>query len=291
MEYGEKITALRKSHKMTQAELGAALNVTFQAVSKWERGESYPDFETLSKISKLFNVPISYFEEETAVDSVLGATAGINAATGANTATPPPAAEATAAKAPPKMIGMCTVCGKIIHEGEGAQTSPVLMCADCCRAHEELRQQSVKQAEQKKKEQVRGTKRIRNRGLIWGAIITAVVGVLLIILFSKSGAAALTGVIAFTILFVYPFTSQLFWDGTVVEVCLCGCKIIGTPGVIFTLDLDGILFLIGVKILFMILKIIVFVICFLFFSFIAMVISPVTFIPGILKLNSGVELG
>ena len=32
MNYGEKITALRKKKGMTQAELGAELNVTYQAV-------------------------------------------------------------------------------------------------------------------------------------------------------------------------------------------------------------------------------------------------------------------
>ena len=46
MNNGEKIASLRKAKGMTQAELGAELNVTFQAVSKWERGESYPDFAT-----------------------------------------------------------------------------------------------------------------------------------------------------------------------------------------------------------------------------------------------------
>ena len=64
MNYGEKIAALRKKNDMTQAQLGDALNVTYQAVSKWERDETHPDFETMSKIAKLFRVPLSYFEED-----------------------------------------------------------------------------------------------------------------------------------------------------------------------------------------------------------------------------------
>lgn len=62
MNCGEKIAALRKSRNMTQAELGNAMNVTYQAVSKRERGESEPDFDAMSKTVKFFDVPISYFE-------------------------------------------------------------------------------------------------------------------------------------------------------------------------------------------------------------------------------------
>ncbi len=62
MNCGEKIAALRKSRNMTQTELGNAMNVTYQAVSKRERGESEPDFDTMSKTVKFFDVPISYFE-------------------------------------------------------------------------------------------------------------------------------------------------------------------------------------------------------------------------------------
>lgn len=59
MNCGEKITALRKSRNMTQADLGNAMNVTYQAVSKRERRESEPDFDTMSKTAKFFDVPIS----------------------------------------------------------------------------------------------------------------------------------------------------------------------------------------------------------------------------------------
>ena len=68
---GAKIVSLRKTKGITQADLGAVLNVSYQAVSKWERDESCPDFVTLSRMAQFFNVPISYFEEngnETAKD-------------------------------------------------------------------------------------------------------------------------------------------------------------------------------------------------------------------------------
>ena len=63
MDYGKKISYLRKSKGMTQEELGKVLNVTYQAVSKWERGESMPDFAPMSQIAKYFQVPLSYFAD------------------------------------------------------------------------------------------------------------------------------------------------------------------------------------------------------------------------------------
>ena len=38
---GEQIAALRKAKGLTQNQLGERLSVSFQAVSKWERGVSH----------------------------------------------------------------------------------------------------------------------------------------------------------------------------------------------------------------------------------------------------------
>lgn len=54
--FSDNIRRLRKGRDMTQEALADFLGVTFQAVSKWERGESYPDIELLPKIAGLFDV-------------------------------------------------------------------------------------------------------------------------------------------------------------------------------------------------------------------------------------------
>lgn len=56
VEVGTKIRELREDKKMTQKELAEKLNVTPQAVSKWERNKSYPDLDMLIQMSKLFQV-------------------------------------------------------------------------------------------------------------------------------------------------------------------------------------------------------------------------------------------
>lgn len=57
---GEKIQLLRKQNNMSQEKLAQELNVTRQAVSKWELGNSTPELENIVQISELFNVTTDY---------------------------------------------------------------------------------------------------------------------------------------------------------------------------------------------------------------------------------------
>ena len=56
--FGENIKKLRKEKELTQETFADFLGVTFQAVSKWERGETYPDITMLPVIASFFNVTI-----------------------------------------------------------------------------------------------------------------------------------------------------------------------------------------------------------------------------------------
>ena len=49
---------LRRRHGLSQEEFAEKLYVSRQAVSKWERGEAYPDTENLIAISEMFGVTI-----------------------------------------------------------------------------------------------------------------------------------------------------------------------------------------------------------------------------------------
>ncbi len=55
---GESIKRLRREQNLTQETLAEILGVTFQSVSKWERGESYPDITMLPEIAGFFGVSI-----------------------------------------------------------------------------------------------------------------------------------------------------------------------------------------------------------------------------------------
>jgi len=57
-DFGETLAGLRKEKKLSQTELANHLNITHQAVSKWERGESWPDIETVVRLSTLFDITV-----------------------------------------------------------------------------------------------------------------------------------------------------------------------------------------------------------------------------------------
>lgn len=60
---GTRLVELRKKYNFTQAEIGEKLNVSVQAVSKWENDLSLPDYDYLIKLADLFN---------TSIDELLG---------------------------------------------------------------------------------------------------------------------------------------------------------------------------------------------------------------------------
>ena len=57
---GTTIAVLRNSKNMTQAELGERIGVSFQAVSKWERGETLPDVSLLPALADILETTIDY---------------------------------------------------------------------------------------------------------------------------------------------------------------------------------------------------------------------------------------
>ena len=56
--FSENLKCLRKNLGYTQEELAVKMNVSFQTISKWERGECCPDILTLPLIARIFNVSV-----------------------------------------------------------------------------------------------------------------------------------------------------------------------------------------------------------------------------------------
>lgn len=64
MLFDEKLKMLRKENNLTQEELAEKLNVSRQAITKWESGDGTPDIENLKQISILFNTTIDELIKE-----------------------------------------------------------------------------------------------------------------------------------------------------------------------------------------------------------------------------------
>ena len=69
MTLGEKLKMLRASRGLSQEQLAAELNVSRQAVSKWECGDAAPDLDKLRAICTYFAVTTDYLIWENEEDT------------------------------------------------------------------------------------------------------------------------------------------------------------------------------------------------------------------------------
>jgi len=58
MSFSENLKQIRKEHHMSQEELAELLDVSRQAVSKWEQAQGYPEVEKLLLLSTKFNISL-----------------------------------------------------------------------------------------------------------------------------------------------------------------------------------------------------------------------------------------
>ena len=58
LNLSENIRKNRRESNLSQEAFAERLGVSFQTISKWERGECYPDIEMLPKIANFFGITI-----------------------------------------------------------------------------------------------------------------------------------------------------------------------------------------------------------------------------------------
>lgn len=254
IELGKRIAFHRKRLNMTQTELGDMLNVTAQAVSKWENGISDPDLGTLQRLSKIFGVSTDELiaEEPVASSETAATDASAAPAEASESAEPSPApapivqdAPAPAPQQQPKIIiGYCHDCKRPIEQREkyflksgGRGRSDYILCKKCDREREINQKRSTMLAEE----------RSFRLSMIWGSVAAGVSALIfLIVALATQNYPVLAGLVLSLGLFT--MVSQCFWGDWLVEFMGFFFRSFRMPGVIFTLDIDGIVWAIAVKI-------------------------------------------
>ena len=250
MTLGTKLATYRRLAGLTQQQLGEHLSLSAQAISKWEKDLAQPDLSTLRRLADLYKVT---------VDELIDLNAPF-------TDPNPPEAEPQKEDPKPdreeKTIGFCTRCGIVVTEETIGAADPVILCQKCLQAKKEKER---REAEAKKKElaqiyaKAEAAKnqnrfKLRRRCLIASIVALIAVVALLsgsIIAMVNSFSLALLITTVTGIYVIYTFVFCLFFDSAVQEVvCDWFSKSLSLPGLIFTFDVDGCLWLIGMKILY-----------------------------------------
>ena len=157
------------------------------------------------------------------------------------------------------VLGYCKECGIAVTEKNEGVLEPKVLCARCYQEEldrQEAEARAVIEEENRKvrdEEMTRSRMRSkRNLSMIVGGIVALVVLASMIIYGIKNDSLASKWVyIVVGSYLAFTFTASMFFEGVVRDIVEYMCsKSIHFPGLIFTLDLDGILWLISVKILF-----------------------------------------
>lgn len=79
MSFGEQLASVRRSSGLTQEQFAEQLQVSRQAVSKWESGRGYPEIEKILYICNRYQVSIADMFAEEAPPPALSAAPDVSA--------------------------------------------------------------------------------------------------------------------------------------------------------------------------------------------------------------------
>ena len=70
MKLEEKLVSLRKAKGLSQMKLAEMMNVSRQAISRWEVGAAVPSTDNLKFLGRLYDVPLEYLLHDDALEPV-----------------------------------------------------------------------------------------------------------------------------------------------------------------------------------------------------------------------------
>lgn len=283
MQIGNNIKSFRSENSLTQKDLAEKLHVTAQAVSRWENDEVQPDLDTIQEMANIFNVSIE--------EIINGKKVEEPAPVEEQKVEPTPVAapvQPEPAPAPRQMLALCEKCNTPIYNSEDihrmefkrvvgharshhTEIDKKIYCSTCYKKYQEEQKAKAIFAEN---EMHRKLKRRRIHSFIWPTLF-AILMIICGISFTKDGDDT-TALGAYFLAGAGFFMGGCFILGnnfladTFLSICSWSIKF---PGIIFTLDLDGILALIFIKILFGLISIFISILCFFLAIFVCGALS------------------
>ena len=257
MDIGKNIRENRTRLHLTQGELAEKLNVTFQAVSRWENNEVEPGLDTLNRMSEIFGI---------SVDELMGREVKVPE---------PVVVEKEVIREVPKeperkMVGVCALCSRFMYEDEKLVKSGTGQVHEAClqARNKEIEEGRKRKAQEQLNLRKRAGIRKRNKAFTLGGVFGPLVGIVMfLIMFAIKDSAfsgqvwqpILIGIACAVVIFCLIFccvvdntTVALWW----MDIASWGIK--KMPGVIFSFTPDGIVFLIVTKILLFFLSLLLF---------------------------------
>lgn len=244
----KNIKGLRTQKGLTQKELADKLHVTSQAVSRWENGEVEPSVSTIGEMAKIFEVT---------TDEIIG---GPQMKPNQKVVTK--IEKEYIVKQGDPVLAVCEECNKPIYNGDeivrqdvgiGRSRHQKIICRSC----------DEKQKQEKYEENVAYGKSQRNKSFIYGALISVLCLIISVILIVKSTPTNRPIFITYSVfvpICTFTFVSCLFLKNNFVGdmfIEIVSWGFVKFPGLIFEFSLDGIAWLIAMKILFWVLGIVI----------------------------------
>lgn len=316
MTFGKKLETLRNEKNLSQERLGEMLNVSRITIYKWESDQNKPEIDKLTKLSDIFGVSLDYLLKDNDIDNNIDTQVDETDTKDNNNAvivdntnidnnniniTKDELSEIvnTAVQNSRVPVAICENCKKNLYNpnefvtivkkgrlrGKGTHypDTQVTLCLECNKKAE------IKNANNDKK------KLSNNLKKCWAAFIITMIIVLPIAIFAiyaNVNTEAIGLVVGFNIFLVLcgpmlAFDMFTFEDNFAQETLetIGGWTCVKFPGIIFSADLDGIKFLIVMKIIFFIIGFIIGLAGLILSTLLCMVLAPFSFISSLIKFH------
>lgn len=194
------------------------------------------------------------------------------------------------------IVGYCKECGIAVTEENLYSTTPVVTCKSCHDAQVQAENDAIEQEKRRKQYDKDTMRRKRNLSIYFGSAVASIILIFFVVnafidpLFGSIGANIGGG---FVLSYVgFSFTAAMFFDGVVRNFLeWMFTRTINFPGLIFSLDLDGILWFITVKLIFGILGFLAGVLFAILGVVLALCLAPIVYPFSLIHQNRCIRTG